>query len=182
MLMRKTLLLTLAAAFVACAIMWPPRDSSAGAPQKEAAAASPAPAAQKRHWSRRPFFRRLFGRSFARGLMEDGYRAVSIPVNEYELGHIRIGDRVDVLTTFAAHTSHGPQTLTATMLQNVQVLGVRLSGDPGGKGALTLKVNPVEAQYAALGVRQADCSISLRHEGDDEIHPMEMSDFGKFFR
>lgn len=181
MLMRKTLLVTLPSFLLACVLMWPSRDSSAQPPSKDAAA-SPAPASSQRREPRRSFFAMLSARRFDRGLMEARYRAVSIPINEYELTHVRIGDRVDVLATFSSQSSTGRQALTATMLQNVQVLGVLLSGRLDGKGAIILKVNPNEAQYAALGVRQADCSLSLRDEGDDELYPMEMANFSKFFR
>ena len=131
---------------------------------------------------RRPLFNRLFGRCFARELLEDRYRAVSIPISGYELRHIRTGDRVDVLSTFDSQYSGAKRMLTATMLQNVLVLGV----DPPAKGeeksTLILKLNPNEVQYAVLGARQSELSIALRHEGDNDIYPMEMASFVKFFR
>jgi Flp pilus assembly protein CpaB len=131
---------------------------------------------------RRPLFSRLFSRCFARELLEARYRAVSIPINGYELRHIRTGDRVDVLATFDSQFGGAKRKLTATMLQNVLVMGVDAPCKGQEKGTLILKLNPSEMQYAALGVRQSDLSIALRRDGDNEIYPMEMASFVKFFR
>lgn len=131
---------------------------------------------------RRPLFGRLFGRCFARELMENGYRAVSVPVHARDLRNVRTGDRVDVLSTFDSQYGGAKRMVTATMLQNVLVLGVDGPGNGQEKGELVLKLNPVEAQYAALGARQSELSIALRRDGDGEIYPMEMASFVKFFR
>ncbi len=125
----------------------------------------------------------MFGRRFASEAMENRYRAVTIPINGYELRIVRPGDRVDVLATFDSTGAAGKKMmLTATVLQNVRVLGVERPRRGEEKGSLVLKLNPNEAQYAALGVKQSDLSIALRAKGDDETYPMEMATFLKFFR
>ena len=45
-----------------------------------------------------------------------------------------------------------------------------------------LKLNPYEMQYAFLGPSQADLGVALRHRGDNDIYPLEMASFAKFFR
>ena len=122
------------------------------------------------------------GRGFAGELMEHGYRAVSIPINAYELRRIRAGDRVDVLATFESARFESKGMVTATMLQNVKVLGVERPGKGEEKGTLVLKLNPIEAQFAALGVRQSDLSLALRSAGDNDVYPMEIVSFLRFFR
>ena len=122
-------------------------------------------------------------RRFARELMEDRYRAVPVRLDAWQLRHIRAGDRVDVLATFEALMAGGAKRkATATMLQNVKVLGVDRPWKSSEKGTLILKLNPVEAQYAFLGPSQADLGVALRHRGDGEIYPMEMSTFMKLLR
>lgn len=124
---------------------------------------------------RRPLFNRLFGRCYDKRLLEDGWRAVSVPLPARELRHVRVGDRVDVLSTFSVSQGVAKRAMTATLLQDVRVLGV-------DEDALVLKLNPHQAQYAALGARQSDLSIALRKDGDADIHPMEMATFDKLFR
>lgn len=132
--------------------------------------------------SQRPLWFRLFEKRFDRNLLLDRTRAVTIPIDENELLPIRTGDTVDVLAVFDARTQKGSETLCATILQNIRVLGVKLSGNAKEKGALRLRLNPSEAQYAVLASRQAELSVVLRKNGDTEIYPMEMASFAKFFR
>lgn len=122
------------------------------------------------------------GRGFAGEFMEHGYRAVSIPINAYELRRVRAGDRVDVLATFESIRVDSKGLVTATMLQNVKVLGVERPGKGEEKGTLVLKLNPNEVQFAALGVRQAELSLALRAPGDNDVYPMELVSFLRFFR
>ncbi|MBI5211116.1 MAG: hypothetical protein HY927_14185 [Elusimicrobia bacterium] len=124
----------------------------------------------------------LFGKGFDSGKIPKGYRAASVAVREYELLAVRPGDRVDVLVTFEANMADRKEKVTATILQNVVVLGVDLSGELRGVGVVHLLVNPNEAQYAALSAYQAEMDIVLRGEGDEEMRPMEMASFRKLFR
>lgn len=112
-----------------------------------------------------------------------GKRAVSLPIDEDQLLVVKPGDRVDLVAVFDATIASGTkEKVAATFLQNVRVLGVATTGSLRGKGVLTLELNPLEAQYALLGVRQADLGVALRTPGDVEIYPMEMSAFYRFFR
>lgn len=131
---------------------------------------------------RRSSWSRLFARRTGRAPMADGYRAVSLPLREYELLNLKPGDRVDVLSVFDALTPpKRKETFSATILQNVKVLGVTLSGDLDGQGVLHLMLNPTEAQLAVLALRQGDLAVVLRRPGDAAIHPMEMSSYRKLF-
>jgi len=122
-------------------------------------------------------------RRFAREFMEDRYRAVPVQFDSWQLRHIRAGDRVDITATFEAlMASNAKRKVTATMLQNIKVLGVDRPWKRSEKGTLILKLNPIEAQYAFLGPSQAELGVALRNRGDNDIYPMEMSSFMRFFR
>ncbi|MDE1977298.1 MAG: hypothetical protein KGI84_08585 [Elusimicrobia bacterium] len=111
------------------------------------------------------------------------YRAVSLPISQDQLIGIKPGDRVDVLAVFDVAAAKEPKKmLAATVLQNVAVLGIATDGGLFGKGVVTLELNPVEAQYAVLVERRADLYLAKRAPGDTALHPMQMSDFGGFFR
>lgn len=112
-----------------------------------------------------------------------GRRSVGVPVPEDQLLTVKTGDRVDLLAVFDRVNGAGAKEKTAaTILQNVKVLGVTRTDDLRAMGVLTLELNPIEAQYALLGVRQADLGVAVRSPGDDEKYPMEMSAFFKLFR
>ncbi|MCX5790177.1 MAG: RcpC/CpaB family pilus assembly protein [Elusimicrobia bacterium] len=116
---------------------------------------------------------------------------------------LKPGDRVDILVTFDAKMAdQSKEKVTATILQNVLVLGVGANlgqgltakqfGDKQGaeqqqaafseKGFLSLALNPNEAQYLALALKQGETTVVLRGLGDVEMHPMEMASFRKLFR
>jgi Flp pilus assembly protein CpaB len=104
-----------------------------------------------------------------------------VPFEARQLRHVRAGDRIDVLSTFSTYQGGAKRILTATMLQNVKVLGVDLPCH-AAQGSLILKLNPNEAQYAAGAPAQSDLAVAVRKEGDNDIYPMEMASFVKFFR
>lgn len=112
----------------------------------------------------------------------NGDRAVAVSVDESQLLNLRDGDHVDLIAVFDANSAQGSDRLAATLIQNVEVLGVDKTDDRPGKGVLQLRLNPTEAQFAALAVRQAEIAVVLRRPGDAELHPMEMSTFRKMFR
>jgi pilus assembly protein CpaB len=131
-----------------------------------------------------------------------GYRGAILGVSNDLLHLIKPGDRVDVLVTFDAQFQDRKEKVTATILQNVLVLGV--AGDLGqgmnardagnmekaeennagfsDKGVLSLALNPREAQYLALSERLGETTVVVRGLGDLEMHPMEMASFRKLFR
>lgn len=112
-----------------------------------------------------------------------GRRSVGVPVPEDQLLTVKPGDHVDLLAVFDRFNAAGVKEKTAaTILQNVKVLGVTTTADLRATGVLTLELNPIEAQYALLGVRQADLGVAVRSPGDEEKYPMEMSAFFRLYR
>ncbi|MFH1726341.1 MAG: Flp pilus assembly protein CpaB [Elusimicrobiota bacterium] len=132
-----------------------------------------------------------------------GYRGAVVPVESDLLKLIKPGDRIDVLVTFDALMSDNrKEKVTATILQNVLVLGVgsnlgqgltaaqfgdnskgdRQAAAFAEKGNLSVALNPNEAQYLALAMKQGETVVILRGLGDIEMHPMEMASFRKLFR
>lgn len=132
-----------------------------------------------------------------------GYRGAILPIDQEMKILIKPGDRVDVLVTFDALMNDGrKEKVTATILQNVLVIAVGTNlgqgmnakqfknmGDKEDKTAafsekasVSLALNPNEAQYLALAIKQGDTTVIMRGLGDAEMHPMEMASFRKLFR
>jgi pilus assembly protein CpaB len=132
-----------------------------------------------------------------------GYRGAVVPVENLLLKLIKPGDRIDMLVTFdALMADNRKEKVTATILQNVLVLGVGSDLGQGmtakqfgqntkqekkdaafaEKGILSVALNPNEAQYLGLAQKQGDITVVLRGLGDIEMHPMEMASFRKLFR
>jgi len=132
-----------------------------------------------------------------------GYRGAVVPVGADLLRLIKPGDRVDILVTFdALMADNRKEKVTATILQNVLVLGVgsdlgqgqtaaqfgetaksdRQAAAFSEKGIISVALNPNEAQYLSLAMKQGDITVILRGLGDIEMHPMEMASFRKLFR
>ncbi len=135
-----------------------------------------------------------------------GYRGMMLPIDSDMKPLIKPGDRVDVLVTFEAVMKDTGQKekVTATILQNVLVIAV---GNNLGQGmsasqfksaaaaedktaafaehaSVSLALNPTEAQYLALAIKQSagEVTVILRGLGDVEMHPMEMASFRKLFK
>ena len=132
-----------------------------------------------------------------------GYRGAILPINPAMKDLIKPGDHVDVLVTFNAKMADGhKEKVTATILQNLMVLAV---GDNMGQGlnakqakalnsqqsqlsslsdkaAVSVALNPDEAQYLALSMKEGEVTVILRGLGDLEMHPMEMASFRKLFK
>jgi pilus assembly protein CpaB len=96
-------------------------------------------------------------------------RAMTIRVNDVVgvAGFVLPGDRVDVLLTRAA----GDSFVTDIILQNIHVLGVdQLASDradqPVVAKAVTVEVDPTEAQKLTLAAQVGSLSLSLRAEAD----------------
>ncbi len=132
-----------------------------------------------------------------------GLRGAILPVKNELLKLVKPGDRIDILVTFDAVTVENKKDrVTATILQNILVLGVGTNLGQGltnlmakqkqaqeaeasafsEEGALSLSLNPMEAQYLALSMKQGDITVAVRGLGDLEMHPMEMASFRKFFK
>jgi pilus assembly protein CpaB len=132
-----------------------------------------------------------------------GYRGAILPIDPDMKLLIKPGDRVDVMVTFDALMNDGrKEKVTATILQNVLVIAVGTNLGQGmnakqfknlgdkeektaafsEKAAVSLALNPNEAQYLALALKQGDTTVIMRGLGDVEMHPMEMASFRKLFR
>ena len=132
-----------------------------------------------------------------------GYRGCVLPLENDLLRLIKPGDRVDILVTFdAVMGDNRKEKVTATILQNVLVLGVGSNLGQGLNGkqaqakaasdaadqsfsersALSLALNPNEAQYLALSLKQGEVAVIVRGLGDVELHPMEIASFKRLIK
>jgi Flp pilus assembly protein CpaB len=115
--------------------------------------------------------------------LRTGYRGVAVAISGYQAAFLKKGDHVDVLVTFEARLKdNAKEKVTATIIQNVPVLDIIKSAKLEDKGAVELVLNPNETQYLALALQQGELYITVRAEGDKELHPMEMASFRKLFR
>jgi Flp pilus assembly protein CpaB len=111
-----------------------------------------------------------------------GYRGVAVPVSGDQAAFLKKGDRVDALVTFDAQLKDKiKEKLTATIIQNALVLDIIKPAKLEDKGVVELVLNPNEAQYLALGLKQGDLTLTVRSDGDKEMKPMEMASFRKLF-
>lgn len=132
-----------------------------------------------------------------------GYRGCALPLENGLMRLIKPGDRIDVLVTFDAVMGDArKEKVTATILQNVLVLGVGANLGQGmssiqaktkeasasadqafsDKGMLSLALNPDEAQYLSLCLVQGSVSIIVRGLGDVELHPMAIASFKRLIK
>jgi pilus assembly protein CpaB len=106
-------------------------------------------------------------------IIRDGMRAVSVRVDEVigVAGFVLPGTRVDVLLTLDKGTSR-PQSITKTLLQNVQTLaaGQSVTRDKEGKPqtvtVITLLVSPDDAELLALASKEGRLQLALRNTLD----------------
>lgn len=108
-----------------------------------------------------------------------GHRAVTLPVHGHQLAYVATGDSVDLLMTFEIKDAKGsPEDVSATIIQNVPVLGVDKS-----VGLVVLQLDPTEAQYAVLAMQKdRDIWLAKREPGDSVTKPMEVAAFRKLFK
>ena len=117
-----------------------------------------------------------------RGLVES-LRGFTLTLPGSQLVFLNKDDHVDVVVTFeAVMDDKRKEKVTATILQNIAVVGLRLPAKLEENGSVELAVNPNEGQYAALAVQQGSVQLLIRAAGDVEMHPMEMASFRKLFR
>jgi pilus assembly protein CpaB len=104
----------------------------------------------------------------------DGMRAVAVVTNEVNnvSGFLFPGSHVDVLVTFRGDA--GKDSMTSTVLQNIDVLstGERLQPDPSGKPqnvkVVTLLMSPDDAQKLMLASNQGTVQFVLRNGTDQD--------------
>ena len=102
----------------------------------------------------------------------DGMRAAAVITNELNnvSGFLFPGSHVDVLVTFRA--DNGKESMTTTVLQNIEVLsaGEKLQPDPSGKPqnvkVVTLLLTPNDAERLALASNQGTVQFVLRNASD----------------
>jgi pilus assembly protein CpaB len=108
----------------------------------------------------------------------DGMRAISLRSDEVVgvAGFLLPGTHVDVLVTLhtngANSTSNTPDTVTSTVLQDVEILaaGQKTDPDPEGKATtatvVTLLVKPEDAERVVMASSQGSVHFVLRNGGD----------------
>jgi len=104
----------------------------------------------------------------------EGMRAIALKSDEVVgvAGFMLPGTHVDVLVTY--HIGQSPNPVTATVLQDVQILaiGQKTAPDPDGKATtadvVTLLVNPQDAEKAVLACAQGTVHFVLRNGADHE--------------
>ena len=115
----------------------------------------------------------------------DGMRAVAVETNDVSnvSGFLFPGCHVDVLVTFRPEA--GRESMTATVLQNTQVLstGEKLQADPSGKPEsvrqVTLLLTPDQAEKMVLAANQGTVQLALRNGTDqaqEERRPLQLKD------
>jgi len=107
-----------------------------------------------------------FALSNASTKITEGYRALSIPVDELSsLSYtIEPGDHIDLLTTLDMNDR---QPTTMTLLQNISVLSTGQDMD-GAYSAITLMVLPSEAPLIIHAMQQHTLSVILRNPYDQK--------------
>lgn len=106
------------------------------------------------------------------GRIPTGMRAIALRSDEVVgvAGFLMPGTHVDVLVTY--HDGSHPDPLTATVLQDAEVLaaGHQVQPDPSGKPAtvdvVTLLLSPEDAEKAVLASAQGNIHFVLRNGGD----------------
>ena len=106
------------------------------------------------------------------GRIPDGMRAIALRSDEVMgvAGFLLPGSHLDVLVTY--RTDKSPEPMTATVLQDAQVLaaGHQIQPDPEGKPAtvtvVTLLLTPADAERAVLASTQGTIHFVLRSGSD----------------
>jgi pilus assembly protein CpaB len=104
----------------------------------------------------------------------DGMRAVSLRTDEVVgvAGFLLPGTHVDVLVTLRSASTTAPDEVTATVLQDVQILaaGQKTDPDPEGKATtatvVTLLVKPEDAERVVMASSQGTLHFVLRNGSD----------------
>ena len=113
------------------------------------------------------------GRATLSAVMTEEKRAVTIRVNDVSgvAGFLLPSDRVDILLT---REESAAQRQTNVLLQNVKILGIdQIASDRQDKPvvvrAVTVEVEPLDAQKLTLAQQVGSLSLSLRSLTDNEI-------------
>lgn len=119
--------------------------------------------------------------------LPDGYRAVSLFINESNLLSMQVmtGDFVDVIASWSMPTKEGAEVqLTQTVLQNIEILALGPNRTLGEKAGLpnigansvedmprtaTFAVTPEEAEMLVFNAQFSSFTLALRGTDDKEI-------------
>ena len=109
------------------------------------------------------------------GRIPTGMRAIALRSDEVVgvAGFLLPGTHVDVLVTY--NDSSSPQPITATVLQDAEVLaaGHQVQPDPSGKpvsvDVVTLLLSPEDAEKAVLATEKGSIHFVLRNGGDHKM-------------
>ncbi len=114
-------------------------------------------------------------------LLEDGYRAVTIPIEHISAvqGFARPGSFVDVL--FRSEEKEDRPEVTITLLERVEVLAVNKntlsekSEELKNGGAVTLAVTPIQAKALKVVEGRGELSLTLRNPKDQlDFMPVDL--------
>jgi pilus assembly protein CpaB len=113
-------------------------------------------------------------------LIEEGYRAIAIAVNQVSgvSGFILPGSKVDVLLT-ARGVGGLEENLTTTVLENVLVLSTGHSqeadaaGQPQNVPVVNMLLKPEDARLLTLATQEGRIQLVLRNPKDDEEQMVE---------
>jgi pilus assembly protein CpaB len=118
------------------------------------------------------------GKATLSTILETDMRAVTIRVNDVNgvAGFVLPGDKVDVLLTrdeSGNRSTRGGNPITDILLHNVKVLGIDQKANddedkPKVARAVTLEVEPYDAQKLALASTVGSLSLALRNQADAE--------------
>jgi pilus assembly protein CpaB len=106
----------------------------------------------------------------------EGYRAVAVKVDEYSsvAGFLLPGSRVDVIAVMSTNSSRGRDTVSRTILEDIEVAAVGQSmADPKDPTAtitrsVTLLVKPKAAALLHLADTKGRIRLALRQQKDDD--------------
>jgi len=127
------------------------------------------------------------GKATLSTILDKDMRAVTIRVNDVNgvAGFVLPGDRVDILLTrHEGASGKKGNPITDILLHNVKVLGIDQKANdnedkPKVARAVTLEVEPFDAQKLALATSVGSLSLALRHEAnadEDYTRTVRVSD------
>jgi pilus assembly protein CpaB len=118
-----------------------------------------------------------------------GLRAVGVAVDEESSVSylIKPGDYVDVLLTFETSEGKKVYTVTATILQSVQVISTGTNftnGDADIKGynSITLALSPEESEILAFSREKGRLTFALRGVGDTVKEKLKLTSFSELVK
>lgn len=110
-----------------------------------------------------------------------GYRAINLSLDSDYVFYLSSGAAVDALGVYERSPGEGEktaETIAATLIKRLRVLGVAPSAVPG-KTVVRLEANPNEAQYLEAAANTGNIWLTLRKNGDVNDHPLAYSSWSR---